>query len=145
MWDSAVASEETVPVLVWFFFLIFGFIDAKPKSRYLIKDGHHHEYLIEVPLFFVLRKKIRLCSTFPSQARCWKYQWHFPFFPFFSFFFFTCDGNIWSGLLLPPRGNKHGDFSVASLQKEVYWKLDPQTGENFLVPMAERMNRQQEK
>lgn len=48
-----------------------------------------------------------------------------------------CDWNIWPGLLLPPQGNKHGDFSVASFQEEVDSQLDSKTRENFLVPMAE--------
>lgn len=49
----------------------------------------------------------------------------------------TRDRNVWPGLLLPPQGNKDGNVSVASLQEEVDSQLDSQTGEHFLVPMAE--------
>lgn len=59
--------------------------------------------------------------------------------------FCTCDRDIWPGLLLPPRRDKHGDFSVASVQEEVHGQLDSQTRENFLVPVAEGRNGNQEK
>lgn len=48
----------------------------------------------------------------------------------------TCNWDIWPGLLLSPRGNKHGDVHVSSVQEEVHCQLDSQAREHFFVPMA---------
>lgn len=53
----------------------------------------------------------------------------------------TCDGNVRPRLLLPPRGDKHGDISVASVQEVVDCQLDSQTGEDFLVSVAKSANK----
>lgn len=57
----------------------------------------------------------------------------------------TCDGNVRPRLLLPPRGDKHGDISVASVQEVVDCQLDSQTGEDFLVSVAKSANKWQKK
>lgn len=50
----------------------------------------------------------------------------------------TCDWDIWPRLLLSPRGNKHSDIGVSSIQEEVDRQLDSQTREHLFVAVAER-------